>query len=922
MMVIVDSTNGNRDSFGWIFYNSDLETLMGLSFNNETKKIYYFLGDDERFKETGYEFANETIYQLSINIDFVNNLWSASTEDANLVENKKITTLGKKLNLGAFDASWLIHNKNSPGNNYMIFDDYSVSIESKSSTVKPVITLIGSATVTVEAGSSYTDAGVTASDSLDGDLTGSVVATNTVDMNTPGTYTLTYSATDAAGNTTTAIRTVTVADTTAPVITLNGSGTVTHEAATNYTDAGASSVDAVDGSVTVTTSGSVDVGTPAIYTLTYSATDAAGNTITATRTVTVESPELVSAEVILSGMNQTHDGNEKKVTVRTDPDGLSVMVTYTDSEGSPVANPTNAGSYTVNATIDDANYKGTATGTLTIKKAQAGITVSGTNQTYDESEKKVTVTTDPAGLNVVVTYIDSEGTAVSSPTEVGEYVVVATVSDENYKGITSVTLSIVAASGVADPFGEPVTYANNTHTVYGTVTLDGVAATKGDDVVAVYVGDELRGKHVVQAVNEGVAYVTIQVNVNEADEQTSRFVVWDADQSDEELQTLTLRKKTSLEPGGETELLAFDFKSTLIQEVSLKKGWNLISFYVESEDMTPATVLGSIKDKLVQIKNLKNSYNPTLPAFINTLKGLNVEDGYWVKVSEDVSFELEGSVPEGASIPVRLGWNLVGYPRESGAAPANELTSLGDTVLQFKNLKDSYNPTLPAFINTLKVIIPGLGYWLKVSEDGVWNVGDVSGDGGNRDISKMGLGESRWGQVVVYPNVSATVLAEVTVEGKAVSSGSVVGAFVGDELRGQQDVVLANGKSYLAINVNLTEAKKARYRIWDNQSGKEYGVTKTMTLEMGETYGTAAELVKLDGVASGSGSTIQIVGYVREPFGFGFESQMGSSYVVEATDDLMEWGAVKSYDGTGTMIRFEEERDQVFPQIYYRVRVE
>jgi hypothetical protein len=120
---------------------------------------------------------------------------------------------------------------------------------------------------------------------------------------------------------------------------------------------------------------------------------------------------------------------------------------------------------------------------------------------------------------------------------------------------------------------------------------------------------------------------------------------------------------------------------------------------------------------VLQFKNLKDSYNPALPAFINTLKGLNVKDGYWVKVSEATSFELEGSVPEGASIAVKPGWNLVGYPRESGAAPPNELTSLGDTVLQFKNLKDSYNPALPAFINTLKVITPGLDYWLKVSED-------------------------------------------------------------------------------------------------------------------------------------------------------------------------------------------------------------
>jgi hypothetical protein len=222
----------------------------------------------------------------------------------------------------------------------------------------------------------------------------------------------------------------------------------------------------------------------------------------------------------------------------------------------------------------------------------------------------------------------------------------------------------------------------------------------------------------------------------------------------------------------------------------------------------------------------------------------------------------------------------------------------------------------------LKVITPGLGYWLKVSEDGVWNVGDVSGEGGNRDIIKMtSSGDSRWGSVEVYPNVSATVLAEVTVEGKVVTDGNVVGAFVGDELRGLQEVVLANGRSYVAINVNLAETERVRYRIWDEESGKEYGVTKRMTLEMGETYGTAEEFVKLDGVVSGSDSTIQIVGYELEPFGFEFESQMDRHYAVEATGDLKEWGVVKSYNGTGTLIRFEDERDQVFPQLYYRVRV-
>ena len=94
-----------------------------------------------------------------------------------------------------------------------------------------------------------------------------------------------------------------------------------------------------------------------------------------------------------------------------------------------------------------------------------------------------------------------------------------------------------------------------------------------------------------------------------------------------------------------------------------------------------------------------------------------------------------------------------------------------------------------------------------------------------------------------------------------------------------------------------------------------------MTLEMGAMYGTAEKLVKLEGMTSGSGSTIRIVGYEREPFGFGFESQGGLRYVVEATEDWTVWKTLKTYNGTGALIRFEDERHQGFSQIYYRVKV-
>ena len=77
-------------------------------------------------------------------------------------------------------------------------------------TANPELELFGGAAITREAGQVWAEPGVAGHDVRDGNLTASVTVTGTVDMNTTGTYILTYSVADAAGNTATANRTVTV----------------------------------------------------------------------------------------------------------------------------------------------------------------------------------------------------------------------------------------------------------------------------------------------------------------------------------------------------------------------------------------------------------------------------------------------------------------------------------------------------------------------------------------------------------------------------------------------------------------------------------------------------------------------------------------------------------------------------------------
>jgi hypothetical protein len=66
------------------------------------------------------------------------------------------------------------------------------------------------ATVTLQPGWVYNDAGASARDAVDGDLTSRIRVDNPVNIHVPGRYTVTYSVSDAAGNSATATRTVVV----------------------------------------------------------------------------------------------------------------------------------------------------------------------------------------------------------------------------------------------------------------------------------------------------------------------------------------------------------------------------------------------------------------------------------------------------------------------------------------------------------------------------------------------------------------------------------------------------------------------------------------------------------------------------------------------------------------------------------------
>jgi hypothetical protein len=764
-------------------------------------------------------------------------------------------------------------------------------------TGRPVITLKGKAREVIEAGSSYTDAGASAADMGDGELNGLIKVVGGVDTGKVGVYELFYSVKDSKGNAATQVtRKVEVRDTRGPVINLKGEVSVTHEAGSSYKDDGASAVDVVDGdlSVEIDIVSTVNTLKPGVYTVSYGVSDVAGNKANAVvRTVTVEDTTgpvitLNGDEVVKHEAGDSYKDGGASATDLVDGDLSGVVEVLSTVDASK------PGSYTVSYGVSD-TVGNKAKGLVRTVKVQdtTGPVIKLKGEVLVTHEAGSSYTDKGASVMDVVDGDLSEEVNVVSTVDVskpGDYTVSYGVSD----AAGNKSKEAVRKVKVQDSTGPVITLKGEALVTYeggSSYTDSGASAT-----------DNLDGDLTEEIVVSG------EVDTSLEGTYTLKYDVRDAEGNAAESATRVVVVEKAKE----------EDKTTVVQTLNLKAGWNLISFYVVAEDMSPATVLKTIKGNLAQIKDLKSSYNPALPGFLNTLKGLNVEDGYWVKVDANVIFELEGEVPAGASIKVKTGWNLVGYPRESGAAAGNELTSLGGIVMQFKNLKNSYNPALPSFLNTLKNIAPGLGYWLKVSADGVWNVGDVSGQVGNRYIVKMeSLGESRWGQVVVYPNVSATVLAEVTVEEKTVSRGSVLAAFVGDELRGQQEVVLAKGGSYSTLNVNLQEGEVVIFRLWERESGKKYSARKSMKLQIGEMYGTVNNFVKFDWEKE---SSKVVLSHTRSPFGINFESELSQYYKLEKSSDLINWSVVEIILGNGKTIQHRGVHEDG-SKVFYRLRV-
>ena len=162
---------------------NNFTTLISSLGNNNYRFIIYTIGNDI------ISSGNQTILTLPIFVENSIDLGQYTFEFSNVV-------LSSETNQNI--------SSDAPSVGYIYVTEDSIA---------PVITLLGDAAVSIEVGDTYIDAGATAKDNYDGDITSNIVTVSNVDTAIVGSYTVTYDVSDANGNAAaTVTRIVTVED--------------------------------------------------------------------------------------------------------------------------------------------------------------------------------------------------------------------------------------------------------------------------------------------------------------------------------------------------------------------------------------------------------------------------------------------------------------------------------------------------------------------------------------------------------------------------------------------------------------------------------------------------------------------------------------------------------------------------------------
>lgn len=241
-------------------------------------------------------------------------------------------------------------------------------------------------------------------------------------------------------------------------------------------------------------------------------------------------------------------------------------------------------------------------------------------------------------------------------------------------------------------------------------------------------------------------------------------------------------------------------KSTTID---LAQGWNLTSFNVDPDQDSTKNVLSPIADDLVVALGFDGegtTFDPSLPDF-STLQTIDPYHGYWLKMNVQRSLEVAGiKIEPQTKMQLQKGYNLISYLPSQPDSLTHALSSIMDNmevVLGFNGKGLTFDPAIPASFNSLQVLEPQKGYWVKMSAADELIYPDMQVYSPGKRYNSLAKSQEQFSfeQQVTPTREWISIWGQnITMEGDPVPAGTIVQAVDSDGVICGQSVITKAGQ--------------------------------------------------------------------------------------------------------------------------------
>ncbi|MCK6690477.1 MAG: T9SS type A sorting domain-containing protein [Thermoanaerobaculia bacterium] len=423
------------------------------------------------------------------------------------------------------------------------------------------------------------------------------------------------------------------------------------------------------------------------------------------------------------------------------------------------------------------------------------------------------------------------------------------------------------------------------------VDIEGAFSTDPEDLVAAFIGDELRGvAHVqyVPQVNEWLAYLTVHGNPGDVN-QPIRIEVWDASACQ---RYGSVVESFNFEPdnliGIPTNPQLVHTAGQILREVPIGYGWNWLSFNLAFSNNSLDSALASLKHPQNDLIKSQGPFSQYIGGWFGSLSNLSNTTMYIYRADVPDTLRMQGTPidPQTTSIPLVPGWNWIGYiPNYS--LPVNEaLISLpaqtGDIVKSQYAFAQFINPS-SGWVGNLQYLSPPNGYQIKLAQAGTLTYPPPPAPFGGKPARARGGTEA---PAVTYWNVdpaqfehSSTLIGMIRANGANVTTSNMeLGAFVGAGVRGTAPAIYIepiDAHLFFLTTYANTAGELLHFKFYDDDTGTVYELPETMYFSPNQHQGSIETPVPFERQTTGAEEhTAQALSFEAQPNPFHRETAL------------------------------------------------